>query len=309
MLPDIFPYRILPENLNKLQFTKDLEALLEQLSPDLICLDMTPIPWLVFAKLPETPVVYITNFFLTRNCSFETGQTHMFRKSKDNINRIRLARGLKPIQNVKDLYEKDAVLLCDPAALLESIEPLSESHHIIGPCSWEPEIDLPGELKQQNDLLFISFGSTGYKSIPRQHVERIAKTLEVQTVVWVGRSQQQSFESESVIQHLVYQKLPASQVISRSRFVITHGGVGSTYQALINGSPVGFWPSHPNQSILASIIQDSGCGVLLEPDVSYVEDMKQLLPQLQFHSGKMAQSLSNVDGPKNAANIISQMLT
>ena len=66
------------------------------------------------------------------------------------------------------------------------------------------------------------------------------------------------------IQHLVYSWLPASRVLSKSKFVITQGGAGSSYQAMALGIPIGVWPTHRNHELLGLILQDYGCGMLMD---------------------------------------------
>lgn len=310
LTPDMFIcHKLKAQPANNLQFADDLEALLKQLSPDLICLDMTPIPWLLYVRFPRVRMVYISNFFLTRIGSYETFQEQVFAASKAKINEARVSRGLDPIQHIKNLYEREAVLLCDPSVLVKPRIALPANYHVVGPCTWEPEIDLPVEIERREDLMFVSFGSTGNKQLPRQEAEKIALAIGVETIVWLGVNKIQKAEKTGSVEHLVYPKLPASKVISRARLVITHGGAGSTYQALGNGSPLGVWPSFQNQYILGLIVKESGCGVLVEDILNQSVDIGGSLNSMRSRAKEMAQSLLNVNGPMNAAQTIQQMLS
>src|SRR5690554_1988094 len=111
-----------------------------------------------------------------------------------------------------------------------------------------------------------------------------------------------------LIEHLVYPQLPASKVIARSRLVITHGGAGSSYQALAQAVPLGVWPSHQNQYLLGSLIQKAGCGVLLEDALAGSVDIAKGLNSMRAHGRKLAGSLGNVNGPRKAAEVILRML-
>lgn len=311
IIPDFFPYyKLSTEDYGGKRFADKLEGLVSQLNPGLICLDMTPIPWLVNIRFPKIPLVYLTNFFLTNVCQYKTRQNQFFSKSEITINKSRQQRGLMPIQDIKSLYSKDAVLLCDPPGLINStVSRLPENYHAVGPCAWEPEFNLPEELEELVDLLFISFGSTGSRPFSRRRAEEIAGAVNAKTIIWVGKEQGHHNEQKGSKEHIVYPFLPVSKLLSRSRFVVTHGGAGSTYQAVINGCPTGVWPNHINQELLGRVLQNYGCGLILNDGVeSNMTRLKNILPDIQSKSRAISEGLNEVNGPLNAANIIIDMM-
>jgi UDP:flavonoid glycosyltransferase YjiC (YdhE family) len=291
-----------------IKYADALETLLDQLSPDLVCLDLTPYPWLLQVRFPNILQVYLTNFFLTQNFRYTTHQELVFEKTALRVNVTRTSRGLAPIRNIKQMYDRDAVILCDPSSFMDSHIKLPPNYHVTGPCIWEPDVPLPAELAELNEVLFISFGSTGVKPLPHPFVEEIAKALSIQDVVWLGNKGVHEKNHTGLTKHHFYSWLPTSRVLPRSKFVITQGGAGSTYQALANGKPVGIWSSHQNQKMLGTIAQDFGCGVLLDS----VTGMSQLVANdhlsMLSKSKELAQCLSKINGPMNAANVIARML-
>jgi len=311
VIPEEIPFFKLPFNeWGDTLFADGLESVIDQLKPDLICLDMTPLPWLYHVRFPEIPQVYITNFFLTQLGPMETGQDNWFSNNKACWNDIRVARGLEPLANARDLYERDAVLLCDPPFLVHSKSPTPPHNHIVGPCTWGSKQELPVELNTLDNVLFISFGSSGERALPIPMVEEIAEALEIQTVVWLSSKHQHNSDQFGRIKHLAYSWLPSSRVLSKSKFVITQGGTGSSYQAMALGIPIGVWPTHRNHELLGIILQDYGCGMLMKNSSSTnAEYLQQNIELMRARSNGARESLAMVNGPENAANVIIKMLS
>lgn len=311
IIPEKFHFYKLPFNqYGDTLFADALESVISQLKPDLICLDITPLPWLYHVRFPEIPQAYITNFFLTQLGPMETFQDIWFSNNCSIWNDIRVARGLEPLANARELYERDAVLLCDPPFLAHSKSPTPPHYHIVGPCTWGSEQELPVELNTPDNVLFISFGSSGRKALPIPMVEEIAEALEIQTVVWLSSNHQHNSDPLGRIKHLTYSWLPASRVLPKSKFVITQGGAGSTYQAMAHGIPIGVWPTHRNHEILGRVIQDYGCGMLMNySSNTNVEYLQQHIELMRSRSNEARESLAMANGPENAAKILLKMLS
>jgi len=169
-------------------------------------------------------------------------------------------------------------------------------------------MDLPDELAKLKEFLFISFGSTGVKPLSHRFVEKIATALNIQDIVWLGNKHLHRMTCSVQLKHRYYSWLPTSRVLTNSKFVITQGGAGSTYQALAHGKPVGIWSSQRNQKILGSIVQDFGCGTLLDEVTGVNHLIKNDFLSMQTCSREVARNMSKVSGPINAATIIMQML-
>jgi len=303
-----YPFIELPyEERGDTDFANRFEAELAKLAPDLICLDLTP-TWLRFVRFPSIPIVYLTNFFLTKLGSGVTVQDQMFLKRAEKWNAERVGRGMEPLIESRSLYERDAVLLCDPSSMMPYQTNLPGHYHIVGPCVWESEIPCPSELDDLQSLLVISLGSTGTISLPIRFVEALADLLQTSNIVWVG-GQDRAAWNLGRRRHLSYRWLPTQQILPISAFVITHGGAGSTYQALMYGVAVAVWPSHNNQKILGQVLEESGSGVLLgERPSEKLTLIGARLESMRCASRDIAKSLEGVSGPENAAAYILSML-
>ena len=77
----------------------------------------------------------------------------------------------------------------------------------------------------------------------------------------------------------VAEYVPQSQIVARSKIVITHGGAGSTLGALAEGLPVLVLPrGAPSQRRMADACVAAGVGIALdEPDEASVRDAARAL--------------------------------
>ena len=241
----------------------ELEKLFLRENPDVLIFDGDIFRNLLYVRLPDIPKVTITNYFLTRlGKDQQTAQSLNFARYAADWNRQRETRGLSPLQHHYELQDTDLVILVDPEQLLPAGAVLPGSYVIAGPLCWEPEIQLPGELADQRDLLYVSIGSSG-RELPYPVIAGIQAALDGPRVI-VGHPDPAVFPEPLPSGWRRYFWLPGSKVLGRSKCAITQGGTGSTYQALQCGVPVVCWPRQVNHSLLGQRIEDAGAGILLK---------------------------------------------
>jgi len=250
--------------LSALDYASRLESVLSEVCPDRIVLDISPVPWLLYVKLPPVPQAFITNYFVSSLGRETTLQDRNFDVNGPAINAGRKQAGLPELNNIRELYEKELVILADPGDVLPDTEAMPPHYRLAGAIWWEPESSLPEELADLDDILYVSIGSTGSR-VPDMIVEKILTSLDIKYVVAASvRDTNISTPDAIPVKH--YASLPGSQVLARSAFVITQGGAGSCYQALSAGVPMGFWPNHLNHYLLGSRLSELGAGILLDED-------------------------------------------
>ncbi|MBL29475.1 MAG: hypothetical protein CMM50_18245 [Rhodospirillaceae bacterium] len=284
-------------------FADGLEQIIHDLRPDLIALDLTPLPWLCLARLGGIPRAYITNFFLTSLVDVETVQVRALRKNGADWNRRRRDRGLPELHDAKTLYDADVVLLCDPEALLPSGIDRPHTHHTVGPCIWQPTGALPPALKPFSRLLLVALGSTGRRPLPPESLRSLRETLHCDAIV---RISDEPSAQEPVSGAFAFSGVPLTPILSRSALAVTQGGAGSTYAALMGEAPVAVWPSRRNHEIMAEVLTAAGMGAALEDLMSLepvetrrtVADMKR----------RIAAAPTEASGPARAAGILLSML-
>lgn len=306
-----FPvYNIPYKERGDLIFAESLETCINSFQPDAIVLDLSPVPWLYQTKLPKIPTAYITNFFLTKSETKTTTQDIWFKKNEAMCNNSRKLRGMQKINNVRDLYEVDSVILADPTYFERTYTSYSNRHKFVGSCTWEPQnIPLDFCLKNKK-IIYVSLGSTGTKLDFSASIAIIAQELEVKHIIYVtSNSAAKTQEVDGLIYHY-YNKITASKILPFSELAITQGGAGSTYQALGHGIPVATYPSHINHRILAQHIHNSGMGFILSPKQKKTSLIKTIrnLASLKCYIHSNIESLSLTDGPHLAAQHVLKLL-
>ncbi len=289
-------------------YASRVEDVFASINPDIIVIDGSPVPWLVFVRFPSVPQAYLTNFFLTRLGDHETAQDRLFKGNREICNRYRKHIGLEEIESARELYERDAVILADPNILLPGNLELPENYAISGAIWWEPESSLPDELEGVDDILYISVGSTG-KYVPEILLKSIINHYDVRHIVEASSRGTTGFSGLIKVPISSYSNVPGSRVLSQSVFAITQGGAGSTYQALKAGIPIGLWPNHLNHLVLAQHIEKTGVGVILDPDtieeaLARMKDNWQRAPEIP----RQFSSLDPVVSAQNAAQVIINLM-
>lgn len=243
-------------------YASSLADILAKTRPDLLVYDLSPCPWLLLAGELPVPQVFLTNYFVTRMGDGLTAQDMTFEANKQYINAARQRLGLSSLGSVRELYEKDRVILADPPQLLPDPSALPAHYTLAGAIWWEPEGELPADLQAQRDILYVSLGSTG-AHIPRATMARMAVSLDASRVIVTSttRPPDDTFVSVPVS---YYTNLPGSKVLDRSILAITQGGAGSCYQALRARVPLGIAPVHRNHYLLGKRLTELGLAFLLE---------------------------------------------
>ena len=283
-----------------LEFSQALVRLEKQLRPEAICYDLSPTPWLVFHPRLDTPEVYVTNFVLTGLNGRTTLQDRQFASHGGAWNETRQALGLQPLRSIRDLYERGRVLLADPP-LLVSEAGLPDHYRIMGPATWEPEIEMPEALLKCENTLYVALGSTGTRPLPTGFLDALSARLNCEAIICHDAS-----GMDARIPVHEFPRLPGGQVARRAGFVLTQGGAGSVYQALLQGAPIGCWPSHLNHSVLAGWLESSGLAMEFGGETwrERIDALPATAAQLRDRAREVARSLSDVDcAARGAAHI------
>ena len=287
-------------------FADGLEQAIRSVDPALICLDMSPVPWLYLVRFPEIPRASITNFFLTALVGEETFQDRQLSDNFMEWNDRRFRRDLPELRHAKTLYDADAVLLCDPVALVSSDISIMDPYHVVGPCIWQPAGTLPQRLSGTRRLLLISLGSTGSRLLPAGVVQRLQSTLGCEASVWLTADRPAGEPQES---RLVYSGIPIGPILQRSALAITQGGAGSTYAALLQGVPVAVWPSHRNHELLGEVLTRAGVGSLVTELVNLEPvEIRTKVANMESESGRLRRASCGVSGPAKAAEILLSLI-
>jgi len=287
-----------------LSYANLLAEVLSNVKPDVVVYDLSPFPWLLLTGTFPVPQAYLTNYFLTRLGDELTAQDATFTANRSRINAARQSLGLPSLASVRELYEKDRVILADPPQLLSDAAALPASYTLAGAIWWAPEGELPADLQHARDILYVSLGSTG-AHIPRGTLARIATRLHAGQVV-VTSTKRPPDDAFVAVPISYYNSLPGDKVLDRSILAITQGGAGSCYQALSAGVPLWISPSYHNHNLLGKRLVQLGLAFMLDTDTmetaleEFMEDRVAIVQRLS----KFRSMNSNVASLAAAAAIV-----
>jgi UDP:flavonoid glycosyltransferase YjiC (YdhE family) len=273
-----------------------LAGALSKVKPDVLVYDLSPFPWLLVAGAFPVPQAYLTNYFLTRMGGELTAQDMTFAANKSRINAARETLGLPALAGIRELYEKDRVILADPPQLLPDAAALPPNYTLAGAIWWAPEGELPADLQEMRDILYVSLGSTG-SHIHRGTLARIATRLHARHVV-VTSTKRPPDDAPVSVPISYYNSLPGGKVLDRSMLAITQGGAGSCYQALGAGVPLGIAPSYHNHDLLGKRLAQLGLAFMLDMDTmeaaleAFMEDRAAIRERLSRFRGMNSHTAS-----------------
>jgi UDP:flavonoid glycosyltransferase YjiC (YdhE family) len=268
---------------------------------DAVCFDCASVPWRVAMPPLGVPSVYLTNAYLAYPGE-PTHQDMQWAEHGAEWNARRIARGLPPLAGAGALLEADRVLFADPEWTLPQGFELPSHQRLTGACAWSPEAPLPAALAGLRDVALVATGSTG-GALPPGLTAALGRACGARHVVQVDSRGVRVDDAPPLDVGML--SIPA--LLPHCRVALTHGGAGSTFQALAQGVPVVVWPGHRNHRLLGTCVQDAGLGLLLHP-----QDWQRKLATLEhdyaaFAERARAQAFDLARGPREAAKAIAEL--
>lgn len=277
-----------------------LADVLSNVRPDVLVYDLSPFPWLLLNGGFPGPQAYLTNYFLTRIGGAPTAQDMAFSANESQINAARKRIGLPVLAGIRELYEKDRVILADPPQLLPDALALPENYTVAGAVWWEPDGELPAGLQEARDLLYVSLGSTG-AHVPRAALAGIATKIHARHVVVTSTKRPPDGGTAVSVPISYYGSLPGGKVLDRSTLAITQGGAGSCYQALGAGVPIGVAPVSPNHRLLGKRLAELGLAIVLDEDSLESRSMESRLEEFMKDRPAILERLTPFRGMESGA--------
>lgn len=238
------------------QSITDEIKLLNLLKPDFVLTDLKP-TMNISCKLLNVPLISLLNAsstdYYTPNIIFNKDTFPWF-SPKGIGNRVILASYLwviefissrnfyhvekhynLPKKSIFDLMCGDLSLLCDIPEFAPTSN-LPDNFKYIGPVCWIPKIPLPEQLNHldpNRPVIYLTIGSTG-PTLLKLFFDSLADT-NFQCVLTTGNAIKVSSWPKNF---MVFDFLPAHEVLKKSNMVICHGGNNTIYQAISYGTPI-----------------------------------------------------------------------
>lgn len=229
------------------------------------------------------------------------------------FNRFRRQHGLRPRNNIWDVWRGDLNLIVDIPEYGPT-ENLPSDFYYIGPIVWEPEIDAPvwlEKLDADRPTLYFSMGSTGYARFFEQAIELFGGTEYQCLMTTAGLAELASVPDN----FYVVDYAPGSRLMAKSDLVVCHGGNGTIYQAMQNGVPLIGIPTMHDQEFNLDRVVDLGIGIHLSElrfkAEHLIEAVQRIISQNNYKekARHYQDVLAQYNGPRRGAELIDNFLT
>lgn len=283
---------------------EDLEVI-DEIRPELIVGDfrlslavsaaIAKIPYLAIANaywspyarqripVPELPVTRWLGVRLAQ-LIFDTIRPLAFASHCRALNRLRREHALPALgHDLRRIYTHgDFTLYADIPGLIP-VQGLPDTHHVLGPILWSPNVPLPRwwhELPHYKPIIYVTLGSSGASALV-SHILEAMRGLDVSVMVaTAGRTKVVNPPSNAYL----VEYLPGEAAAARAQLVICNGGSPTTQQALYAGRPVLGLPSNLDQFLNMQAVAAAGAGILLRPQRANVAKLRQAIKQLLARS-------------------------
>lgn len=184
------------------------------------------------------------------------------RTIKAPLNAIRTSLGVPPVSNARAMYERP------PLTLYLTAEPFEyhrvdwpPSFRLVGPIVFDPPADPPPWLGEIHQPLILVTTSSEYQDDGRLVLTALAALKGEDVFVVATLPAGDPGELDVPANARVERWIPHSALLPTAACVITHGGMGATQKALVNGVPVVAVPFGRDQREVARRVELSGAGV------------------------------------------------
>ncbi len=136
-----------------------------------------------------------------------------------------------------------------------------EQYRFLGASVYERKEDMVELIKQDKPLIYISLGTIvkGAKSFFKKCIDAF-KNEDVTVVMSVGKNVKKQFLGEIPENFMVYNTAPQISILKQADVFVTHGGMNSVSEAMVNGVPMVIIPFMADQPTNAGRIEELGLG-------------------------------------------------
>jgi zeaxanthin glucosyltransferase len=234
------------------------------------------------------------------------------------LNAQRVEWGLKPFSRTGDSLSSIAQIAQMPQAFEFENAPRLEVLHYTGPWinpAQRPHVSFPWDRLDGRPLVYASLGTlqNGAESVFRTIAEACAG-LPVQLVLSLGGGLEPEQLGKLPGDALLVPFAPQLELIKRSRVVITHAGINTVLESLVEGVPLVAVPMGNDQPGVAARAAARGVALVV-PRVRLTparlrRAIRAVLddPRYRQRAQELGHIIQQIDGPALAAQIIEQSL-
>jgi MGT family glycosyltransferase len=256
---------------------------------------------------------------LLRNQMGYTLLSRVAKPIRDVIAEYRREWNLPPHTHPNDLYSKLAQLSQAPAEFEFPRQQLPEWFHFTGPyhssASREPVL-FPYEKLTEKPVIYASMGTLQNRLIRVfQDIATACVGLDAQLVISLGGSAKPESLPELPGNPLVVEYAPQLEILKQATLMITHAGMNTTMECLMNGVPMVAIPVTNDQPGVAARIAWTGAGEaipLSKLSVKRLEKaVKQVLTEDSYKTNavRLQEAIKLAGRVSLAADIIEQVVS
>ena len=237
-----------------------------------------------------------------------------------DVNRQRTAWGLKPYKHPEEQLSPLAQITQLPEALeFEILGEKPAGLYYAGPfldAQWRPAFDFPWHCLDGRPLVYASLGTlqNGSEAIFRTITDACAG-LGVQVLISLGGGLDPSRLGKLAGDPLVVHFAPQLEILKRAALVITHAGLNTVLESLLEGVPMVAVPLGNDQPGVAARLKARGaCVVVSRHRLNQSRLRKAVLLVLNDARYREAaqllqRTIQQLNGPDRAADLIEEVLT
>jgi UDP:flavonoid glycosyltransferase YjiC (YdhE family) len=227
---------------------------------------------------------------------------------------VRKRFGLAPHQDFFDFYSGDQVLLPDLPDICPTRN-LPANYHYVGLFGWSPETELPREIPEEKEVIYLTMGSTGRPEDFDTMLAGLRRFPEYTVVATLGPHIRPDALGPLPENFRVYPFLPGEKVLSKAAVALHHGGMGILGQCLKAGVPMVCIPGNVEQEVMArQFVQKNGLGLVVEryglSPKKLENRVRQVLgiPEYADRVRSYARRLQNADPVASAAGKVQEFI-
>lgn len=236
----------------------------------------------------------------------------------DAINHYRQAQGLALHLHPNDRYSPLAQISQAPEAFEFPRQQLPAWFHFTGPyhsINSRKPVDFPYEKLTGKPIIYASMGTLQNRLIGVfQDIAAACEDLEAQLVISLGGSAKPESLPPLSGNPLVVEYAPQLEILEKATLMITHAGMNTTIECLMNGVPMVAIPVANDQPGVASRIAWSGCGEAIPLKKLTVPRLKAAIAKVltedsyQQNAVRLQTAIKQSGGVSRAADIIEQVV-
>ncbi|MCV3214048.1 hypothetical protein OGM63_11075 [Plectonema radiosum NIES-515] len=195
-------------------------------------------------------------------------------------------------------------------------ELFDNSYIFMGLCGGKrpPDSDFPLADVEEKSVIYISLGTLLNENIPffKKCLQAFGHSHHLVVMV-VGKSVDMQLLGEIPPNFIIRHFVPQLEVLKHSSVFITHGGMNSTMEALIDGVPLVVFPQATDQYLVASRVQELGAGVWVKQQNIQPQKLRDLVEKVMQDSSirrnveRLGKSLVEAGGTQRAVDKIIEL--